>query len=136
MSIWQSGTFYIGETWVISGYVRDANGRIEDLTGATIQLRITLGNSVIFDLTGTILPPPTEGAYLFEITPEQQIGLAVTTYRYEIRAMLSDGTVSVQNVGEITVIPSKFVNFPIPPSVVLVERMRTTPHPLRRQLLL
>jgi hypothetical protein len=131
MSIWQSGTFYIGETWVISGYVRDTNGVIVDLTGATIQLRITLGNSVIFDLIGTILPPPTMGAYLFEITPEQQIGLVVTTYRYEVRAMLADGTVSVQNVGEITVIPSKFVNFPVPPNIVLVDQMR----PLRRPLL-
>lgn len=114
MSIWQSGTFYIGETWVISGYVRDANGRIEDITGATIQLRITLGNSVIFDLVGAILPPATAGAYMFEITPDQQVGLALTTYRYEVRATLADTTVSVQNVGEITVVPSKFVNFPVP----------------------
>lgn len=118
MSIWQSGTFYIGETWVISGYVRDANGNIEDLTGATIQLRVTLGNSLIFDLAtptnGLILTPPTAGGYQFEITPDQQINLAVTTYRYEVRATLADGTISVQNVGEITVIPSKFVNFPAP----------------------
>lgn len=124
MSMWQSGTFYIGETWVISGYVRDANGNIEDLTGATIQLRVTLGNSVIFDLTtpadGAILQPPTAGAYLFEITPDQQAGLALTTYRYEARAILADGSISVQNIGEITVIPSKFVNFPVPPSIVLV----------------
>lgn len=119
MSIWQSGTFYIGETWVISGYVRDANGIIVDLTGATIQLRMTLGNSLIFDLTGTILTPPTAGGYQFEITPDQQTNLAVTTYRYEVRAMLADGTISVQNVGEITVIPSKFVNFPIPAPIVL-----------------
>jgi len=123
MSIWQSGTFYIGETWVIAGYVRDANGKIEDLTGATIQLRVTLGNSVIFDLVGTILPPATAGAYMFEITPDQQVGLALTTYRYEVRASLADGTISVQNVGEITVIPSKFVNFPVPTPVVIVEQM-------------
>jgi hypothetical protein len=114
MSIWQSGTFYIGETWIISGHVRDANGIIVDLTGATIQLRITLGNSVIFDLTGTILQPPTAGAYLFEIAPNQQTGLTLTTYRYEVRSTVADGTVSVQNVGEITVVPSKFVNFPVP----------------------
>ena len=120
MSIWQSGTFYIGETWVISGYVRDANGIIVDLTGATIQLRMTLGNSVVFDLIGTILTPPTAGGYQFEITPDQQTNLAVTTYRYEVRATLADGTISVQNVGEITVIPSKFVNFPAPTPVVLV----------------
>jgi|SRR6516164_11661121 hypothetical protein len=123
MSIWQGGTFYIGETWVISGYVRDANGNIEDLTGATIQLRITLSNSVIFDLVGTILAPASAGTYMFEITPEQQAGIEVTTYRYEIRATLADGTISVQNVGEITVIPSKFVNFPVPISVVMVEQM-------------
>jgi hypothetical protein len=121
MSIWQSGTFYIGETWVIAGYVRDANGKIEDLTGATIQLRVTLGNSVIFDLIGTILTPPTAGAYQFEITPDQQVGLALTTYRYEVRASLADGTVSVQNVGEITVVPSKFVNFPAPTPIVLSD---------------
>jgi hypothetical protein len=114
MSIWQSGTFYIGETWIIAGHVRDANGIVVDLTGATIQLRVTLGNSVIFDLIGTILPPAAAGGYQFEITPDQQIGLAVTTYRYEVRATLADSTVTVQNVGEITVIPSKFVNFPVP----------------------
>src|SRR4051794_4884404 len=114
MSIWQSGTFYIGETWVIAGYVRDANGIIADLTNATIQLRVTLSNSVIFDLTGTILDPPTAGAYQFEITPEQQVGLALTTYQYEVRATLADGSRTVQNVGEITVVPSKFVNFPAP----------------------
>lgn len=133
MSIWQSGTFYIGETWVISGYVRDANGIIADLTGATIQLRITLGNSVIFDLTtptdGAIIPPPTVGAYQFEITPDQQTGLALTTYRYEVRATLADGTVTVQNIGEITVVPSKFVNFPVLTSVVLVEQMRIAASP-------
>jgi hypothetical protein len=123
MSIWQSGTFYIGETWLITGFVRDVNGIVVDLTGATIQLRITLGNSVIFDLVGTILQPPTDGAYLFEITPDQQAGVTLTTYRYEVRATLADGTVSTQNVGEITVVPSKFVNFPTPTSVVLVERM-------------
>ena len=123
MSIWQSGTFYIGETWTISGHVRDANGIIVDLTGATIQLRITLGNSVIFDLTGVVIPPPTAGAYTFEITPDQQTGMALTTYRYEVRAQLADGTISVQNVGEITVVPSKFVNFPAPTSIVLVESM-------------
>lgn len=134
MSIWQSGTFYIGETWVISGYVRDANGSIVDLTGATIQLRITLGNSVIFDLIGAILTPPTMGAYQFEITPDQQADLPVTTYRYEVRARLSDGTVSVQNVGEITVIPSKFVDFPVPPSIVLVDQMLVATTSLRRQI--
>ena len=123
MSMWQSGTFYIGETWVISGYVRDSNGIIEDLTGATIQLRMTLGNSVIFDLVGTILDPPTAGAYQFEISPDQQAGLALTTYRYEVRATLADGTISVQNVGEITVVPSKFVNFPVPTPVIIVEQM-------------
>jgi hypothetical protein len=120
MSIWQSGTFYIGETWIISGYVRDANGIIVDLTGATVQLRMTLGNSVIFDLVGTILTPPAAGGYQFEIAPDQQTDLAVTTYRYEVRATLADGTISVQNVGEITVIPSKFVNFPAPTPIVLV----------------
>ena len=129
MSIWQSGTFYIGETWVISGYVRDANGIIVDLTGATIQLRMTLGNSLIFDLVGTILQPPTAGAYQFEIPPDQQAGLILTTYRYEVRATLADGSISVQNVGEITVIPSKFVNFPTPTSVVLVDQLRMTASP-------
>jgi hypothetical protein len=129
MSIWQSGTFYIGETWVISGYVRDANGVIVNLTGATIQLRVTLGNSVIFDLVGTILQPPTTGAYQFEITPDQQTGLVLTTYRYEVRAVLADGAISVQNVGEITIIPSKFVNFPTPMNVTLVDQMHVAASP-------
>ena len=129
MSLWQAGTFYIGETWVISGYVRDANGAIVDLTGATIQLRITLGNAVIFDLVGTILPPPTTGTYLFEITPDQQANLELTTYKYEVRATLNDGTISVQNVGEITVIPSKFINFPVPLNVVLTEQMHIAANP-------
>ena len=123
MSIWQSYTFYIGETWVISGYIRDANGIVVDLTGATIQLRITLGNSVVFDLVGEGLSPPTAGGYLFEITPDQQTNLALTTYRYEVRATLADGTVTVQNTGEITIVPSKFINFPVPTSVILTEQM-------------
>jgi hypothetical protein len=129
MSIWQSGTFYIGETWVIAGYVRDANGIIVDLTSATIRLRVTLGNSMIFDLTGIILDPPTTGGYQFEIAPDQQTNLALTTYQYEVRATLADGTITVQNVGEITVVPSKFVDFPAPTSVVLVEQMRVTASP-------
>ena len=129
MSIWQSGTFYIGETWVIAGHVRDANGVIVDLTGATIQLRVTLANSVIFDLVGVILPPPAAGAYMFEITPDQQVGLALTTYKFEVRATLSDGTITVQNTGELTIIPSKFVNFPVPSSVVLTEQIRVTASP-------
>jgi hypothetical protein len=127
MSIWQSGTFYIGETWVISGYVRDSNGVIVDLTGTTIQLRITLGNSVIFDLTtptdGEILLP---GAYQFEITPDQQTDLALTTYQYEVRATLADGTVTVQNVGDY-LIPSKFVNFPAPTQQLRRAKIHRSP---------
>jgi hypothetical protein len=42
----------------------------------------------------------------------RQAALTLSSYRYEVRIELAGGDISVQNTGEITVKPSKFVNFP------------------------
>jgi hypothetical protein len=118
MSININGVFHIGETWIIQGFARDEDGDPLDLTGATVQLRIvtTRPNAVILDLgtpnDGQINIPTTNGSYTFLITPNQQLAMTLTSYLYEVRVTLNDGTISVQNTGEITVKPSKFISFP------------------------
>jgi hypothetical protein len=115
MSTRIDGTFHAGETWLIRGTACDENGEALDLTGATVQLRVTSSSAIVLDLasplTGSITHA-TAGQYRFVITPAQQAALTLTSYDYEVRIELIDGTVSVQNSGRIIIKPSKFVHFP------------------------
>jgi hypothetical protein len=115
----QDGTFRYGTSWIINGIARDDTGATLDLTGAIVQLRVVTvnPNAVVLDLatpaSGSITNP-TAGLYSFVITPDQQTtnNMTLNGYNYEVRATLNDGSVVDLNVGEITVLPSKFVNFP------------------------
>jgi hypothetical protein len=115
MSTYQDGKFHLGETWLIAGVARDVTGAILPLTGATIQMRLTASGVIALDLvtptTGTITSGPN-GTYQFTITPAQNASLALNSYDYEVRATLADSSVAVLNTGKITVLPSKFVNWP------------------------
>jgi hypothetical protein len=115
MSTETNGVFHRGESWVITGHAQDSSGSPLDLTGGTVQLRIVSDAAVALDLTtptdGSIVTP-LGGLYQFVITPAQQTALTLSAYAYEVRITLSDGEITVQNEGEITVKPSKFVNFP------------------------
>ena len=115
MSTKIDGTFHAGETWLIRGTACDEYGNGLDLTGATVQLRITSGDTIVLDLAtpsgGSIIDAPN-GTYRFLISPAQQATMLLTSYDYEARVELSDLTVSVQNTGKIIVKPSKFVRFP------------------------
>jgi hypothetical protein len=115
----QDGTFRYGTSWIINGIARDDTGATLDLTGAIVQLRVVTvnPNAVVLDLatpaSGSITNP-TAGLYSFVVTPDQQTtnNMTLNGYNYEVRATLNDGSVVDLNVGEITVLPSKFVNFP------------------------
>jgi hypothetical protein len=114
MSTNVNGVFHAGETWIINGLARDINGVPLNLSGATVQLRIVNGSAIVLDLatpTGGVVVTPTAGTYQFLITPTQQFAanMTLTAYEYEARVELGDGTISVQNTGEITVKPSRFV---------------------------
>ena len=115
MSTKIDGVFHAGETWLIRGTACDEYGNALDLTGATVQLRITSGDAIVLDLatpdTGSIIDA-VNGEYRFLISPSQQATMLLTSYDYEARVELPDMTVSVQNTGKIIVKPSKFVNFP------------------------
>jgi len=62
----------------------------------------------------TILTPSTNGQYQFLISaaPQQSAGMNLKFYTHEVRATLASGSVSVQNSGILTLLPSAFVNFP------------------------
>ena len=115
MSTKIDGTFHAGETWLIRGTACDECGNGLDLTGATVQLRITSGDAIVLDLAtpagGSIIDAPN-GTYRFLISAAQQATMLLTSYDYEVRVTLVDMTVSVQNHGRIIVKPSKFVRFP------------------------
>lgn len=116
MSTEQNGKFHLGETWGIGGTARNTDGSLLDLTGASVSLRICSDSAIVLDLStpedGAINSPATSGSYSFEIAPTQQSGMTLSSYDYEVRVTLADGTVTVQNTGEIKVLPSKFVDFP------------------------
>jgi hypothetical protein len=117
MSTIANGKFHYGETWDITGVARDAVGQVLDLTNGIVQLRITTAAAVVLDLstpsTGFITDA-VNGKYLFQISADQQItaGLTLKYYTYEVRVILQDGTRSVQNTGILTILPSKFTQFP------------------------
>lgn len=101
----------IGETWEIRGVVNDENGLPISISGVTVQavgLRLIKGGQVIFDLS-----TPTDGTltgdrYVFQVTPQQQINAGVTHggYTYSVRAILSDGRLTIQNDGTVPVVNS------------------------------
>lgn len=107
-----NGAFHIGETWVFSGTIHNADGEIEDLTGATVRLRLARGKTIVFDLATPANGSIDEAAntYAFEISPAQQTAAALKAVplTYEIRAVLPSGRVSTQNTGTILVLPSLF----------------------------
>ena len=111
MSTRIDGTFHAGETWLIRGTACDENGNALDLTGATVQLRVTNSSAVVLDLATPLngsITDAVSGQYRFVITPAQQTGMPLTSYDFEVRVELPDGTVTVQNTGRIIIKPSKF----------------------------
>lgn len=114
MSAILNGEFHLAETWTILGYARDHQTRPLDLTAGLVEFRLAHSNGqVMLDLsspaTGTITDE-ANGQYEFIISPSQQTDANVTpgVYRYEVRASVASGRVSVQNKGSITVLPSLF----------------------------
>ena len=82
MSTKIDGTFHAGETWLIRGTACDEYGNGLDLTGATVQLRITSGDAIVLDLAtptgGSIIDAPN-GTYRFLISPGQQATILLTS---------------------------------------------------------
>jgi hypothetical protein len=118
MSVTINGKFHLGESWIINGVARDPNGKILDLTNAQVNLRIVSRNPNVVQLDlatpgdGQIATPGTLGQYQFIIPPAEQASMTYNSYDYEVRITLGNGELSVQNTGEIVVLPSLFVNFP------------------------
>lgn len=114
MSATVNGEFHLYETWVVTGTVRDYQSQPIDLDGSVVALRVAHANgSIALDLstpaTGTVTNSSV-GEYEFVISPDQQLDANVSAgvLRYEVKASLSNGRSTVQNTGQIRVVPSLF----------------------------
>jgi hypothetical protein len=97
--------FLKGENWPMDLTLQDAAGAALNLTGATIVFRL---NNVAL---GTVtLTNAALGLAKINVTPAQQTaaGIIEGSYKYEIRATLSDGTVTTQLWGAFEVLPTLF----------------------------
>lgn len=114
MSATINGEFFLGETWIIQGVVRDHDGVAIDLAGAVVRLRISTAKRVtVLDLetptTGAIIDA-SDGTYEFVISQSQQADADVSpgAYQYEVKVELPGGRSTVQNTGTIRVNASLF----------------------------
>jgi hypothetical protein len=107
--------FTFGEHWRVDFEVKDGDGSIVNLTGATIQWRLvdkvgatsmtrTVGDGIT--ITGA-----TTGLCSLSVTPAHQTTAAIVeegNYVYEFRVTQSGGTVSTNASGALVVRPSVF----------------------------
>ena len=114
MSATINGEFYLGETWIFQGVVRDHRAVPINLAGATVRLRISTAKRVtVLDLStpsgGSVLNA-NSGTYEFVINRATQVSANVTpgAYSYEIKVDFPGDRSSVQNDGTIRVLPSLF----------------------------
>jgi hypothetical protein len=108
---------YIGETWTIDGAVRDADGEAVDMSGGTVEFRISTPTALVVKLTspGEItIAPGAAGLYTIQLDAAdgRQSSIVGGVYDYEVDAIAANGAVSVQNRGKITLRPSLRKLFP------------------------
>lgn len=115
MSIVANGKFHFGETWQFIGNARDAFGNPLNLTGAAVNLKLTYpgpGGTTFLSLSapssGGSITNAAAGQYLFLISPSQQSGLTVNGLHYTVQIVLSNGEVTTQNTGELTIVSDDF----------------------------
>jgi hypothetical protein len=107
--------FYFGEHWKVDFEVKDGNGAVIDLTGATLQWRLvnSLGTTTMTRVVadGITVTSPTSGLCSLSVTPAHQTTAAITeenNYNYEFRVTTSGGIVTTNARGALAVLPSVF----------------------------
>lgn len=102
------GLFYIGETWRIVGDVRDVNDEVLDLTGATVEFRMS-SRGADYDFSPTI-SDAENGVWQLIVTPAQQTAANIVPdeYSFEVRVTWPSGLVSTQVIGNINIAHSLF----------------------------
>jgi hypothetical protein len=115
----QDIALYIGETWTIDGVVKDCDGAAIDLTGGTIEFRISTPTDLLLKLIspGDIaIVAGVAGTYSIQLGADdaRQIALAAGNYDYEVDAKTLSGAVSVQNTGKLSLRKSLRALFPGP----------------------
>lgn len=106
MSNYADVTFHLQETWRITGTVRDENKAAMDISGGTVTVKAAGVEKI-----ATITSGPS-GTYSLDITPAEQRAAEVTAgdHTYEVKAVLADGTETIQSVGKFTVLSSQFAS--------------------------
>lgn len=105
--------FHVGETWVMPFGLHNADNTVLDLTGASVQFRLMLGATILFDKaigSGIALTDIVNGEGTITITPAEQVAQGIgknKTYKYELRATTPE-FVSVQCEGEFKTLASLF----------------------------
>lgn len=107
--------FTFGEHWRVDFEVKDGDGSVVNLTGATIQWRLVTptGTTAMTRSVGDGLTVTnaTSGFCNLSVTPAHQTTASIAeegNYSYEFRVTTSGGTVSTNARGALTVLPTVF----------------------------
>lgn len=105
----------VGETWRIDATMHDSLGAPLNLTGATVQWRLSNSSGVILQTltvgSGIVLVNGgVDGECIITTTPAMQAALGIIpgVYPHEAQVILPDGTYTDQFAGFIQAIPSLF----------------------------
>ncbi len=109
--------FSEGETWVIRMQARDATGEPFDLTGGSAAWAISIENSTLVLLIDGAIVDAELGLVDFIVSPEEHLSVTEGEYIYEMRVTLSNGIISTQIKGRMTVGQSPFASNPFGGSV-------------------
>ncbi len=114
MSVTQELDFHLGENWIVDFTVADNAGVAIDITGATLQFRVSsiAGSTVMTRAVsdGITVTSGSAGECRLNVTPAHQTSASITSatrYLWEFRAQTASLT-TVQAVGHINVKTSLF----------------------------
>lgn len=115
MSTIRDLAFHFGEHWNIDFEVKDGDGAVIDLTGATIQWRLVdpAGATAMTRSVGDgfTITSGVDGFCSLSVTPTHQTSAAVVeegNYSYEFRVTTAGGQISTNARGALAVLPTVF----------------------------
>ncbi len=100
--------FSEGETWIIRMAARDATGEAFDLTGGSAAWAISIENGALVLLIDGVITDAEAGLVDFIVSPDEHLSVTEGEYLYEMRVTLSNGIISTQIKGRLTVGESPF----------------------------
>jgi len=112
MSVILDMEFHLGEHWNISYEVNDGSNDDIDISGATLEWKLsTLAGVAVLTAgvgTGITIVDGATGSCLVSITPTAQTNASVAAgrYKYQFKVTTGGGTVTIQARGHLNVVPS------------------------------